>query len=264
MVVVLPSNPAWTLREQFRRLAARRRDLALIIAVGIAGLWSLCIVFALGPALLAVILSNQDPGVRWVAAAFLTLVGAGFSKRIGSRGHRLFLEITGTMVVAASKVESPNPPSLTSMEREGLRQAKQELEDLESTLAAPAAALNFTAMREGFIRKRERFAPLYCRPNIGQRLELLEMILTDAGQAESRHFEVYGTALYNLSCEARASIDRVLNGRPPSAGAATWPYSYKQDRINDRIDHHGEPAALRQLIQRMDTWRALPMGPAPP
>jgi hypothetical protein len=261
VVIVLPPNPAWTLLEQFRRLAARRRDLALVVAVGIAGLWGLCILFAVGPAVLAVILSNQDPGVLWVGAALLTLIGVGISKRIGSRGHRLFLEIAGTMVAAATKVESPDPPSLTSMERRGLRQAKQELEELEAGLTA-SGPLHFAAIREAFVRKREQFAPLYCRPNIGQRVQLIEMILMDAGQAESRHAGIYSTALFNLSCEARESIDRVLNGRPPSAGAATWPYAYEQDRINDRVDHNGEPVALRRLIQGMDSWKILSRDPS--
>lgn len=257
MVIVLPKNPAWSLREQLRRLAARRPDLAVLLGLNLIALSALCVVLSLGPAFLAVILSNQDQAPWWVAAALLALVGLGLSRRIAKLGSGLLLQIAGTMVTAASEVEGESLPRLTAMERGGLRQAKEYLEDFETALASPGAMPEFPAMREDFIRRRQQLSPLFVRRNIDSRLELIEMVLTDAGQSQAADAGVYSIALYNLSREARAAIARVLNGKPPSAGAATWPNSYSQKRIDDRVNHGGEPVALRRLVEETDSWETL-------
>ena len=84
------------------------------------------------------------------------------------------------------------------------------------------------------------------------------MVLTDAGQSEAADAELYATALYNLSRDTRTAIDRVLNGRIPSAGTAIWPDAYSQARIDDRINHDGDPATLRRLVAEADGWEPLP------
>jgi hypothetical protein len=257
MVIVLPRNPAWTLREQFQRLAARRRDLATWLGLNLIALSALCIALSLGPALLAIILSSQKEPVWWLVAALLALVGVDLSRRIAKRGHGLLLELAGAMVANAREGGGEALPRLTAMERGGLRTAKQSLEDLEAVLIAPAR-LRFPALRETFIHQRQRFSPLYNRSTIASRLELIEMVLTDAGQSEAVEAELYATALYNLSRDARTAIDRVLNGRIPSAGAAIWPNAYAQARIDDRISQDGDPATLRRLVAEAEGWEPLP------
>lgn len=253
-MIVLSPNPAYTVREQLERLYKRRPFEAVWICVNLLMLGLLLLVLALGPALLAVILGNEEEPLLIVLAAALGLVGLTVAEKVRRPTVALVLRMTGALVQAAVQQDAEDAAPLTRLEQETLAQFLLEFADLEERVRESdrlGRPQPLAAAREHWQKRRQGLNGCLSRRNLSDRLLLLERVLMDGGGADPADVSVYSAVLLKLIDETREAIRRKLDGRSVPLGASMWPYTYENGRRRDREEHGGRPASLRSWLGEM-------------
>ncbi len=230
MPIIIPSNPANTLREQHRRLWKRNRSRATWVAANLALV--IVAVAALGLGGLTVGTYLSDYGISqdvplWVVVGVVT----GFSGPIVAlklwRYARPFLLDALTVLVAAEvQHDHRDCAGLTSLERDTLEPISGELDDVERLVRQ--AIENADAAPLQLARKRwrngwQRRCFIAARAHLPRRFESLQLVLDDGAKATAGDAAVFAETALVVAEEARDGLHRLLSGRPQHDGGFIWP-----------------------------------------
>lgn len=230
MVIIIPPNPAATLREQHLRLWKRNRSRAVWTAGSVVSLAVLTTTLLLGGLVLAAYLANYGISERaplWVVIGVLAGFGGPLAAhKLWRTARPFFLGIVTDLVAGELQRDHDDRAGVTKLEREVLEPLYASFEDVEKL----AAQARDTAQPEPMALARERWQKAYGRPSfitgrvlLPKRFLALELVLSEGAQASTSDVSVYAETALIVAAEAREGLNRLLSGRPQDTGGFVWP-----------------------------------------
>lgn len=230
MPIIIPSNPADTLREQHRRLWKRSRSRAIWVAANFALAVVAVAVLGLGGLTAGTYLSEygiSEAAPLWVVVGVLVgFCGPIVAVNVWRRARPFLLDVLTVLVAAEVQRDHRDCAGLTSLERDTLEPIANELDDVERLVRQAMETANAAPLqlaRERWRNGWQRRCFIAARAHLPRRFESLQLVLDDGANAAAGDVAVFAETALVVIEEAREGLDRLLSGRPQSDGGFIWP-----------------------------------------
>jgi hypothetical protein len=252
-MIVIAKPQFHTLPEALRRLWYRDRGNAVLLGAVVAMVGLVVLLLGLGLPVGGVYLIASGSPVQTVLGVVITLAGPYLANRFLAAFRPRVENLAWLVVGSAISLDAQNAAPLTRYEREAveaLREMVARVRDAAQRTANDGDWTRMRPLRDGWVQQAgQHRAALSRTNNVVDRFEMIQILLNDGGQHEA-WAATFAKMTAVIAEETDAALADMLAGRPVPQGGTTWPVYYRQGRDYDHLNHGGEPASLREALER--------------